>query len=284
MLPLSAISELENVPYQFNGEDGFNFNAFKDIDFHFYVDFLNQHEQRYINPKPGKEIPEQRLYFEHAKDLAKAIEIKKNQRAHVILSGNFIFGDFIEAFFVEKNIKTKRLIISTLSMSQNNIDSLVNLFYGRYIDSLDLVISDYFFAHERHDLIPYMLKELDINNRFQLAVAGSHTKICLFESVVYGLKYVIHGSSNLRSSNCIEQITIEENAKLYDFYKDFHEKILSEYSIINKSIRGDKLWQVVHPVAQVVESGDHQAQGEEEGKAPIQDRKRHSDILESKYF
>lgn len=280
MLSQNTITELDNTPYQFESE---GISNFKDFDFHFDIDFLNQHEQRYLNPKPVKEIPEQRLYFKHAKDLAKAIKIKKNQRAHVILSGNFIFGDFIEAFFVEKNIKTKRLIISTLSMSQNNIDSLANLFYGRYIDSLDLVISDYFFAHERNELIPYMLKELDQNNRFQLAVAGCHTKICLFETVVYGLKYVIHGSSNLRSSNCLEQVTIEENPKLYDFYKDFHEKILNEYSIINKSIRGDKLWQVVHPEeAQEVEG--RQEQGDAEVKAHIQVQKPHSEILEGKYF
>jgi hypothetical protein len=226
------------------------------FDLSFNNSFLKQYGNRYINPKPHKEIPESKLYFEHALKLAKAITIEKNQRAHFILSGNFIFGDFIEAFFVEKNIKTKKLIISTLSMSQNNIDSLGNLFAGNYIESLDLVISDYFFAHERGDLIPYMLEELDKDNRFQMSVAGSHTKICIFESVVYGLKYVLHGSSNLRSSGCLEQLTIEENPELYDFYKDFHDKIITEYSIINKSIRREKLWGVVNNEKNKINAGE----------------------------
>lgn len=255
-----------------------------DFDLTFDIDFLSQYGNRYINPKPHKEIPEKKLYFDHALKLAKEITIEKNQRAHFILSGNFIFGDFIEAFFVEKNIKTKKLIISTLSMSQNNVDSLVNLFVGGYIDSLDLIISDYFFAHERSQLIPYMLEELDINDSFQLAVAGSHTKICVFEAF-NGLKYCLHGSSNLRSSSCLEQLTVEENSELYDFYKEYHDKIITEYSIINKSIRGDKLWQAVAVHQDQGASGaDQRQQGKEEVKTIIQGRKLHSDQLESKYF
>ncbi len=62
------------------------------IDLTFDKDFLQQYGNRYINPKPTKDIPESRLYFEYAMDLARDITIEKNQRAHVILSGNFIMG------------------------------------------------------------------------------------------------------------------------------------------------------------------------------------------------
>ena len=269
--------ENEDLDINFNKQD-------LDFDLTFDIDFLAEYGNRYINPKPHKEIPEEKLYFEHAINLAKAIDIQKNQRAHFILSGNFIFGDFIEAFFVQKNIKTSRLIISTLSMSQNNIDSLVNLFVGGYIDALDLVISDYFFAHERSDLIPYMLEELDKNDAFRMAVAGSHTKICIFEAF-NGLKYCIHGSSNLRSSGCLEQVTIEENAELYEFYKDYHESIINEYSVINKSIRGDKLWQAVQtqkvPMAKEAKGPQ---QKHAEAILTTQDQKHRSDTLENKYF
>lgn len=254
------------------------------IDLTFDDDFLSQYGNRYINPKPTKDIPESRLYFEYAMDLAKKIQIEQGQRAHVVLSGNFIMGDFIEAFFYQKNIKTSKLIISTLSMSQNNIDSLKNLFVGNYIDSLELIISDYFFAHERSGLIPYMLQELDVDNRFNLAVAGSHTKICIFEAF-NRLKYCIHGSSNLRSSGCLEQITIEENSELYDFYKDYHNSIIKEYSIINKSIRGDKLWQVVQGNQQnQVRQANQQKQKDAEAGIHIQDQKRRPDLREDKYF
>lgn len=261
--------------------DDFNID-FENINFdlRFDIDFLNRYENRYINPKPHKEIPESRLYFEHALNLAKSIQLGINQRAHVILSGNFVMGDFIEALFIQKNIHTKNLSISTLSMSQNNIDSLKNLFIGNYIDSLDLIISDYFFAHERSELIPYMLKELDEDNKFTLAVAGSHTKICIFESVT-GKKIVISGSSNLRSSGCLEQVTIEENKQLYDFYKDYHNRIINEYQIINKSIRAKRLWQAVAvEVAEAVRVKPQQQGREEEHQQRITQQLH----LSKKYF
>ena len=94
-------------------------------------------------------------------------------------------------------------------------------------------------------LIPYIYSNLDIDNKFQLAVAGVHTKTCqiLTED---GRKIVIHGSANLRSSANVEQITIEENEQLYDFYEEFYSKIIDEYSTIRKPIRGNKLWNVVN--------------------------------------
>jgi hypothetical protein len=108
---------------------------------------------------------------------------------------------------------------------------------------LNLIVSDYFFVHNREN-ISYIYEELDINNSFQLGVAGIHTKTVLIE-LVSGQKIVIHGSANLRSSASVEQIMIETDAYLYDFNYEWQCEILSKYGTINKSIRGGKLWQAV---------------------------------------
>lgn len=102
------------------------------------------------------------------------------------------------------------MTITTLSLSQNNIDSLHNLMEGGYIGELNLIVSVYFWAHEIHQLIPYIYRQLDINDRFQLCVGGIHTKTTQFETMG-GRKVIIHGSANLRSSGSVEQFTIEEN-------------------------------------------------------------------------
>lgn len=211
---------------------------------------INSLNNRYQKTKDATGYPDVMIKYANAKKLAKKIKIGSKDRYNCIVSGNFIFGDFIEAFIVENNAKCKNITISTLSMDQNNIDSLHNLIVGEFIESLDLIISDYFFSHERGNLIPYVYQELDIDNKFQLAVAGSHTKICLIKTL--GEKHiVIQGSANLRSSNNIEQFTIEENRDLYNFYMEYHTQIIEEYKTINKnikkkkSLRGNKLWQVV---------------------------------------
>ena len=238
-----------------------------EIDLNFDADFLEAHGNRYINPhtRGSLHVPDRCVKYNNAEQLAKDIEIGPGTRSHALLSGNFIAGDFIEALFTEKNIHTSCLSVSTLSLSDNNIDSFRNLMDGEYVDKVELIVSDYFHANERRNLIPYMLDRLDIDNQFQLAVAAAHTKICLFETDE-GFKFVIHGSANLRSSACVEQITIEENSVLYDFYKSFHDAILTEYGIINKSLLRNRLWQTVL-------SAQHSQNGTKTTRQEVEDAK-----------
>lgn len=201
---------------------------------------------RYIRPKL-KPFKESRIIYEHAVELAEAIDIDTGVRYDAVVSGNFIFGDFIEAFMVRNNCKAVRMDITTLSLGQENIDSLHTLLDKGYVDSLNLIVSAYFYAHETHRLIPYIYSRLDIDDRFQLAVAGTHMKTCLIETLG-GKKVIIHGSANLRSSANIEQFTIEENPELYEFYREIDDNILKTYSTINKEIRGEQLFGAIRNV------------------------------------
>lgn len=135
----------------------------------------------------------------------------------------------------------QKMTISTLSLSQNNVDSLHTLMDKGYIEELNLIISVYFWGNERSSLVPYIYKQLDIGDRFQLAVAGVHTKTVHFETLG-GRKIIMHGSANLRSSGNIEQFTMEENPELYDFYDDHFSRILDKYATIRKPIRNSKAW------------------------------------------
>lgn len=202
-----------------------------------------EEETRIIKPKLYA-LKKSQVMYERAYELAEALPWEKGIRYDVVVSGNFIFGDFIEAFIKKNNAKVPRMTISTLSLSQDNVDSLVNLIVGGYVDELNLIVSAYFYSHERNSLIPYIYQELDIDNKFQLAVAGIHTKTCHFETAG-GKKIVIHGSANMRSSGNIEQFTIEENEELYWFYDDIYNDIINRYSTIRKPIRQKQLWNIL---------------------------------------
>lgn len=204
------------------------------------------------------------LKFAKAEQLAKAIDFKELDRVFCIVSGRFIFGDFIEAFIIHHNILVKEMTISTLSLSQDNVDSLHNLIKAGYIEKLNLIVSDYFFAHERKGLVSYCYEKLDIDNKFQLAAAGTHCKT--YQFLTKGGKHIIiHGSANMRSSDNIEQFVIEDNKDLYDFNQEYQNQILETYKTINKSIRGEKLWQKVEAtteaeaVAEAVAEVQHHA-------------------------
>lgn len=205
-------------------------------------DILNDdiEETRYTKPKVVR-LPSDFVLYDNAFKLAKDLRLEFGERADVFISGSFIFGDFIEAYLTAHHAKAVKMTISTLSLSQNNVDSLHNLMEAGYIDELNLIVSVYFFANERRSLIPYIYKRLDINDRFQLSVAGLHSKTVHFETLG-GRKIVIHGSANLRSSGNVEQFTIEENPRLYDFYEEQFSKIVEKYATIKKPIRNKALW------------------------------------------
>ena len=182
-------------------------------------------ETRYTLPHLVHYNEEDFVLYENAVKLAKELKVKEGMRADAFIAGSFIFGDFIEAFMTTHNVGTKKMTISTLSMSEENVDSLRTLMEKGYVEELNLIISVYFWGHERHAMLPYIYEQLDIDNRFQLAI-------------------VIHGSANLRSSGSIEQFTIEENPKLHDFYEEQFSKILDKYATIKKPIRNSKAWDI----------------------------------------
>ncbi len=201
-------------------------------------------ETRYTLPKV---VPMKKdfVLYNNAQKMARELRLGFGERFDAFVSGSFIFGDFIEAYLTTQNACAKKMTISTLSMSQNNVDSLHTLMEKGYIEELNLIISVYFWGNERSSLIPYIYKQLDIGDRFQLAVAGVHTKTVHFETLG-GRKIIMHGSANLRSSGNIEQFTMEENPELYGFYDDHFNRIIDKYATIRKPIRNSKGVGFVH--------------------------------------
>lgn len=201
-------------------------------------------DNRYVKPALFRPVKSSAVKYERAEGLAQSLgdAILSGERIDAILSGNFVFGDFIEALAVGANTKFDDITMSTLSVSQENVDSLHNLMAGDYLDTLNIIVSDYFWAHNRINA-PYIYEQLDMGDRFQLAVAGTHTKITLIK---HGdAKIVMHGSANLRSSRSVEAVTIETNATLYDFHMDWHQKILERHATIKKSVRASALFDLI---------------------------------------
>lgn len=192
-------------------------------------------KDKYITPK--KHIVQcSKIKYENAEKAADQIG-KCKERTFALFSGSFIFGDFIEALIVKNNWLVERLVISTLSMSIANVESLRNLIVGDYVQKLDLVVSDYFYSHERHKCVKSIYERLDIDGKLQLTVANTHTKICAIKTSC-GKNILIHGSANLRSSGCTEQMCIEDDKEIYNFYmKELIEPNIKHFSTIGKSAR-----------------------------------------------
>lgn len=239
----------------FNFEDAFDFGT-PNLDLDFGEGF-NQHRDIFeilnedydlLEPRFHKaKIQKHRKGFataRNARTLAEQIQFKAGDRIHCFVTGDFIFGDFIEAFMDLYDVTAKSLTISTLSLSEDNIEMLGSLLYSDRVQELNLIISYYFYANERSNMMPLIYTTLGQDNRFQLAVARTHAKVVLMETE-RGNKLVIHGSANLRSSDSIEQFTIEDDPDLYDFHDEAYKKIIETHKTIDKAVGGKHLREIL---------------------------------------
>lgn len=167
-------------------------------------------------------------------------DIEEGDHINAIVSGDFIAGDFIEAYLEVNKLTATEILISTLSMSSENVDSLVNIQNLYLTGPMGLIISDFFFSHEKYDGVKDIAKNLG-DGHFALAVAGIHTKITLIKTEC-GKHIIIGGSANLRSSMNIEQITIDNCAEIYAFHREWMADILNKYQATGKMLRRGKLW------------------------------------------
>lgn len=191
-----------------------------------------------------RSVPTRCVKYENAVKLAKKMDFSKNNRYEAIVRGDFIFGDFIEAFFVENNIYTECLTISTLSFGAENIASLHNLIEGDYVGRLRILASCYFYANERKKggMIEHLYGLID-NTRLECVFADVHTKAVTFKTEG-GKHIVINGSANLRSSGCTECFSVEDNEDIFDMYESYYDDIFKLYkgeplrhNIMNKQLK-----------------------------------------------
>jgi hypothetical protein len=186
------------------------------------------------------DMREELISYKNAKQLAQAIDLTQPGAAvYAFVDGTFIFGDFIEALIVAKNYHVKELLITALTIKEENVDSLRNLLDGEYVDRLGILISDYNFSQNRWTLMPYLVEMLGHEGRAQdgrlaFAAVRSHCKIALIETHC-GKHLVLHGSANLVSSGNVEQFQLEDNAPKYAFNHAFLSGLLAKYNVLNRT-------------------------------------------------
>lgn len=192
---------------------------------------------RYVLPKVYERTVKDPVLYEYAIDFARGFTFEPGYRAMCFVSGNFVFGDILEALVELRKIDVRKVTIQTLSLSQENIDSIWNVCdMSPNLELLRLAIGGYFWAHEHHPggLVPYMYQELDQADVLDVAFAAIHTKVISVETVA-GHHVVIHGSANLRSSRSIEQFMVECDDSLYQCVEEFADRIFASYSTIDKT-------------------------------------------------
>lgn len=191
---------------------------------------------RILQPRMDPSILTQTVHFDHAMELAEKIDLSRPSRTFAWVSGSFVFGDILEALWRRRNVDIKTLSICSLSISDENIDSWAGLMAQANIERFDLIVSAYFYSHEKFLLVPYLYQQLGNDPRFQVAFGAYHCKVITFETH-HGHTMTIHGSANMRSSTNIEQVMIEvDDRPLHDFNCSQIQQICDRYGTINHNM------------------------------------------------
>jgi hypothetical protein len=183
------------------------------------------------------------ISYDYAIDFVKQLDLINKQNKIGFFTGKFICGDIFEAFSEMYNTKIKHLIISSLSMNEDNIDSLKNIFLMNKLEKLTLIVSHFWYSHAKHKLYNYFLQEFK-DYDVELIIAKTHAKLYLIETEHN--KFFIETSANLNSCNNIEQYRLSFNQNEYEFYKNILLNIANTFKENNKElIKHSKLWEIV---------------------------------------
>lgn len=206
------------------------------VDFPQQIDFFGQPERADEDFVKLLSLNTAPVAFENAQLMADRIDYSKDYFS--IVSGSFIFGDFLEALIFKKSLAPSKLYITTLGMGSDNVDSIVNIAEYLGCQEVNLIVSHYFAAVERHKLIPYMVKEfrgLNVN----LAVLATHCKISLIYSEQGDV--MISGSANLSSSDNVEQFFMVHDPAAIEYARQKLDGIMQRFTVY-RGLTGELDW------------------------------------------
>lgn len=158
---------------------------------------------------------------ENAQQLARELPVEEGDWLHGIIPGDFVFCDLLPALVAARGCPA-RIDITTLSLSEQNVHTLLSVLGAVEQPFVTLLLSHYFQASNR-DIFRSVETMLVGHPRFRLAVARQHTKVLLMDWPHCAL--VVEGSANLRSAGCIEQVTARASRDLINFHREWIEPL-----------------------------------------------------------
>lgn len=170
------------------------------------------------------------VVFENALDMAKEIDLTQDYFA--LVSGAFVFGDLLEALCWKKALRPKKLYVTTLGLSPDNVDSLVNMTDYLFVPEINLIISSYYASVERNKNIPYMIDQFSGRN-INVAVCANHAKLALWECEEQS--FLMFGSANLASSANLEVFAMTHDPETVGFTKRLLSGIMKKWTVIRGS-------------------------------------------------
>jgi DNA-binding TFAR19-related protein (PDSD5 family) len=156
---------------------------------------------------------------ENAAELVRQIaDLDEGDRLHAVIPGNFVFAEILTQ--LAERMKPESVTLATLSLSKQNVDALAAALDAGHIGRINFLISEYFAATNRQ--IMQHMEQAAQNRRWRIGAKRSHAKIATLSAG----HIVIESSSNLRSSQSVEQLSAFRDRELHDFHAGWIAELL----------------------------------------------------------
>ena len=142
---------------------------------------------------------------------------REGETLHAVISGDFVFHDMIFRL-VNRIGAPLSMTIATLSLSLKTLLGIEAMFTRFPGFPLTLVVSSYFQSSNKDIFAALEALATRFADRFKVTIGRSHAKIILIDYGPSAGCYIIETSSNLRSSNNLEHLTIFRERQLFDFH------------------------------------------------------------------
>ncbi len=148
---------------------------------------------------------------------------EKNENIFFLMNGNCQFIDYIY-YFVKEIKQVDEIYLTTLSVNNHTFESLDKILPNI---KKNILISSYFLATDRSQTLQKLKKANKLKN-YEIGFFRNHTKMVLIKSK--DNYFLFTGSANLRSSGTIEQFSIYNSKKLFEFNKSWISKLIDKYN------------------------------------------------------
>lgn len=158
------------------------------------------------------------------------------EHTHAILRGDFVLGDLIPPL-LDRYGPADLLIVATLGMSTAQADTLAAAVETGTARTLRLLLSHYFAHIDRAGTYAQVLDRMEAArrrsgiDRVQIAVARSHVKIISFATQDGRHHLTLETSANLRSCDCLEQLTAINCPELHSFHDSWSARVVAKYEV-----------------------------------------------------
>jgi len=142
-----------------------------------------------------------------------------NQSSFLLMNGNCEFVDFINEFIKEVG-EIKEIYLTTLGLNLYTF-KVLNKTLGNI--KKNILVSTFFYSTDKHKVLKKMFNKNQLKG-YKIGIFRNHTKMVLLKTK--SDFYLFSGSANLKSSGNIEQFTIYNSKKLYNFNKDWISRVI----------------------------------------------------------